>query len=90
MLSLDMKFEALREAILSLLAERDRGKSICPSEAARRAYAGTDDGWRALMPAVRAEAAELADQGIIDATQRGAVVSLRTARGPIRLRYRSE
>ena len=69
-----------RTAILALLAERDAGKTICPSEAAR-AIGGLE-----FMEPVRAAAAELVAEGAIEVTQRGEVVDLATARGPIRLR----
>jgi hypothetical protein len=38
-------------AILDLLARREPGKTICPSDAARAL--GGDDGFRPLMPLVR-------------------------------------
>ena len=75
-----------REAILTLLAQRAEGATICPSEAAR--LIGGDDGFREYMPVVRAAAAELAAAGEIDVTQGGEPVDLATARGPIRLRRR--
>jgi len=75
-----------REAILELLRERDPGKTICPSEAARRL---DGERFRELMPTVRAEAARLVDEGLIDVTQRGEVVDPHTARGAIRLRLRA-
>ena len=71
-------------AILDLLARRDPGKTICPSEAARAL--GGDGGFRPLMPLVRAAAGALADAGRIEVTQRGRRVQLERARGPIRLR----
>ncbi|MDP1849878.1 MAG: DUF3253 domain-containing protein [Solirubrobacteraceae bacterium] len=71
-------------AILDLLARRDPGKTICPSDVARAL--GGDDGFRALMPLVRAAAAALVATGDIEVTQRGRVVDLDTARGAIRLR----
>jgi hypothetical protein len=73
-----------RRAILDLLAARDPGKTICPSDAARAL--GGDDGFRPLMPLVRDAARELVAAGAIVVTQRGAVVDLDAARGPIRLR----
>ena len=76
----------LREAILELLAARDPGKTICPSDAAR-AVAGDRD-FRPLMDASRAAARGLVAEGRIDVTQKGQVVDLDTARGPIRLRSR--
>lgn len=83
----------LERAILSLLSERGPGKTICPSEAARSvaATAGHATGsWRALMEPAREAAARLAASGRIDVTQKGEVVDIETARGPVRLRLRSE
>ncbi|PPU78513.1 DUF3253 domain-containing protein [Xanthomonas cucurbitae] len=67
-----------------LLAQRRPQHSICPSEVAR---ALSDDAavWRALMPQVRAVAAEAAEQGIVRITQQGQRVEIATLRGPIRL-----
>lgn len=75
----------LRAAIVELLDCRGPGKTICPSDAAR-AVAGSD--FRALMPAARAAAAELVAAGAIEVTQRGEVVDIAQARGPVRLRRR--
>lgn len=75
-----------QRAILDLLAQRDPGKTICPSDAARAL--GGDDGFRTLMPLVRAAAGDLVASGDIEVTQRGRVVDLGTARGAIRLRLR--
>jgi hypothetical protein len=77
---------AARAAILDLLAQRDAGKTICPSEAAR-ALAG--DAFRDEMDAVRAAAWELADEGAIEVTQHGEPVPRESVRGPIRLRRRA-
>jgi hypothetical protein len=74
--------EQLEELVLALLARRAPGATICPSEAARAAA----DDWRALMPAVRDRAADMADRGVLEVTQRGVVVDPRAARGPVRLR----
>jgi hypothetical protein len=73
-----------RRAILELLEQRDHGKTICPSDAAR-ALAG-DDGFRPLMDLVREAAGELVEAGRIEVTQHGEPVDLDRARGPIRLR----
>lgn len=81
--------DAVADAIVTLLAARAPGTSICPSEAARALAAGGpagDAAWRALMPRVRAAAARLAAAGRIEATQRGAPADPLAARGPIRLR----
>lgn len=78
---------ALEEAILVLLAERDAGKTICPSEAAK--LVGGKDArrdWEGLMEPARAAARRLAAKGKIVVTQHGEVVDARTAKGAIRLR----
>jgi len=71
-------------AILDLLARRDPGKTICPSDAARAL--GGDDGFRPLMGLVRDAARALVAEQRIEVTQRGEVVDLDSARGAIRLR----
>jgi hypothetical protein len=73
--------ERVRAAILDLALRRGRGKSLCPSEVAKALAAD----WRALMPEVRAVAAEMPE---IVATQAGAEVDPVSTRGPIRLRLR--
>lgn len=77
----------IAEVVRALLARRAPGASICPSEVARAL--DPDGDWRALMPGVRAEAACLADAGLVEATQ-GAQTLLAGAiadtRGAIRLR----
>jgi hypothetical protein len=72
----------IERAILGLLAQREEGKTICPSDAAR----ALDDDFRPLMPAVRETAYAMADEGRLEVTQSGTVVDGRTARGAIRLR----
>jgi hypothetical protein len=72
-----------REAILELLDARGPDKTICPSDAAR-SLAGEDD-FRPYMDPVRAAAADLADEGKIEVTQKGEPVRIADARGPIRL-----
>ncbi len=71
------------QAILQLLNARDAGKTICPSEAARRLNPGN---WRERMPEVRATAAALAEQGRVAITQGGAVADPQTLVGPWRIR----
>lgn len=73
----------IARTIRELLAQRDEGKTICPSEAAR-ALAPED--FRPLMEPVRRVAGELARQGELEVTQKGRVVDVDAARGPIRLR----
>jgi hypothetical protein len=76
--------DRLRAAILELLARRDPGKTICPSDAAR--LVAGELSFRPLMDATRAAAGELVAEGTLEVTQRGEVVDLTGARGPIRLR----
>jgi hypothetical protein len=73
----------LERAMLRLLRTRGAGKTICPSDVAR---AVAPHQFRPLMPAVRAVAAKLALRGVVEITQRGEVVSLAAARGPVRIR----
>ena len=79
----------LEGAILALLAERGRDKTICPSEAAK--LVGGKEArrdWESLMEPARAAARRLVAQGRIDITQGGRVVDPSSAKGPIRLRLR--
>ena len=76
--------EHAEAAILDLLARRDPGKTICPSEAAR--VLGGDDGFQPLMPLVRDAARALVAAQRIEVTQSGQPVELDGARGAIRLR----
>ncbi|GAA4709292.1 DUF3253 domain-containing protein [Nocardioides conyzicola] len=73
----------LQRTILDLLADRRPGATICPSDAAR-SVGGAD--WRPLMDPARAAAQRLVDAGEVVVTQRGQVVDLATARGPVRIR----
>ena len=80
---------ALEAAILSLLAERGRDKTICPSEAAKL-VGGKEarQDWEPLMEPARAAARRLVAAGTILITQGGHIVDPSTAKGPIRLRLR--
>ena len=73
------------EAILTLLAGRADGATICPSEAARR-IAGPQGDWRAEMDAVHAAADRLLDEGRIAISWKGAGMQKR--RGPYRIARR--
>ncbi len=68
--------QAIEAKILELL---EPGMTICPSQAARAL--ATD--WRPLMDPVRRVASGMPQ---IEITQKGRVVELDAARGPIRLR----
>ena len=69
--------DRIAAALMELAHRRGRGRTFCPSEAAR----ALSDDWRPLMPEVRRVAASLP----LRATQRGREVDLGAARGPVRL-----
>ena len=80
---------ALEAAILTLLAERGRDKTICPSEAAKLVGGKNERvDWEGLMEPARAAARRLVAQGKIVITQGGHVVDGSTAKGPIRLKLK--
>ena len=74
---------SIEDAIFSLLAEREPGKSIDPSEAAR---AVDPDGWRRLLPQVRSTAVGLARQGRLAVLRHGKPVDPDGLKGVYRLR----
>ncbi|MFJ7337552.1 DUF3253 domain-containing protein [Streptomyces sp. NPDC101110] len=78
--------ERLERVILDLLDRRAATASICPSDAAREAYEGDDDGWRALMEPTRRAAWRLMEAGRVEVTQAGRPVTKTEARGPLRIR----
>jgi len=83
----DPTADALETAIRDLLARRGAGKTICPSEAARRvAEQRGEEDWRVLMEPARQAARRLVAAGEVELTQRGQVVDPDRARGPIRIR----
>ncbi len=75
----------LAKAILSLVAERGPGKTICPSEAAR-ALAGKDpEAWGRLMPAIRRVAVRLMKDGRVVLRRKGRPVDPDDFRGIYRI-----
>ncbi len=74
---------ALEDTIRALLAERARGATICPSDAARQV---DPERWRDLMEPARAAARRLVNAGVVEITQGGRVVDPSSAKGPIRVR----
>ena len=74
------------DAILQLLRERGPGKSICPSEAARRMDA---ENFRPQMEKVRRAGRRLHDRGQIEVTRKGKAVDPHTVKGVIRYRLPS-
>ena len=74
--------ERLAATIRVLLRQRDLGKTICPSEAAR-VVGGSE--WRELMPLTRDVAGELVRTGEVTVLQKGEPVDIDTVSGPIRI-----
>jgi len=74
---------SIEDAIFALLAEREAGKTICPSEAAR---AIDPEAWRRLLPQVRATAVGLARQGRLVVTRKGRPADPNAFKGVYRLR----
>lgn len=72
----------VRDAILSLIAERGEAKTICPTDAAR---AVSPEHWRKLLKDVRAEAVRLAEAGEISIYRKGKPVDHTDFRGVYRL-----
>jgi hypothetical protein len=79
-----MDDDTLTDAILARLDARAPEATICPSEVAR---AVAPEGWRALMPRIRAVARALARAGLIEIRQRGRPIEPTSGewRGPVRL-----
>lgn len=75
---------AIEDQIFALLAARQDGATICPSEVAR---ALCQDGgpWRALMPQVRQVAQGLVRDQRLRVTRGGVPVDATAPGGPIRL-----
>lgn len=74
---------ALEAAILTLLGERARSATICPSDAARSV---DPDGWQALMEPARCAARRLVAAGDVEIVQGGRIVDPSSCKGPIRIR----
>ena len=78
----------LETELLAFLDKRAGGRSICPSELARRLE--TDDtNWRDLLEPIRMASRRLYHAGQVEILQGGRPVDPDTARGPIRLRRAS-
>ncbi|MEX0338113.1 MAG: DUF3253 domain-containing protein [Arenibacterium sp.] len=67
----------IADVLMALAQARGRGKTFCPSEAARR----LSDDWRPLMPDIRRVAAGLP----LQASRKGIPVDTEAPGGPIRL-----
>jgi hypothetical protein len=75
----------ISDEIIEMLLRRDVGKTICPSEVARKLY---PDDWRDEMEHVRSVAKELVKSGKIAITQAGQEVDPDHFKGAIRLRLK--
>ncbi|WP_311221916.1 MULTISPECIES: DUF3253 domain-containing protein [unclassified Acidovorax] len=87
--SADAPNAAISEAMIEvriffLLATRQEGATICPSEVAR-SLAGADGPWRDLMPQIRDVAGGLVKEHRLSVTRRGEPVDSNEPGGPIRL-----
>jgi hypothetical protein len=71
--------------ILRLVAERGRGKTLDPSEAARALGGPHPDGWGPLMQPIRRVAVALAEQGRVVILRKGKPVDPRDFKGVYRL-----
>ncbi len=71
------------QTLLRLAADRGPDKSLCPSEVARALEA---QGWRRLMPAVRAAAVRMAQAGRVVITRKGKPVDPHDFKGVYRVR----
>ncbi|MDR3512204.1 MAG: DUF3253 domain-containing protein [Caulobacteraceae bacterium] len=72
----------IEEAIFALLAEVAAGKSVSPEQVARAVDA---EGWRRLLPQVRATAVGLARQGRLVITRHGKPADPEAFKGVYRL-----
>lgn len=77
----------LREAVLDLARRRGSTKTLCPSDAARVV---DGEAFRELTVLARAAACRLADEGLVEITQRGVRVDGWRAHGPVRIRLLDE
>lgn len=78
--------QRIKSTMLTLLRQREAGKSICPSEVARTI--GSPDKWRDLMPLVRETAVESAKENVILITRGDKVLDPDAlGKGHLRLRH---
>lgn len=83
-----MHDETIADCVFTLLATRQDGATICPSDVARALAPQDEAAWRALMPEVRRVAAQLAAEGRLRVTRGGVEVDAESRGGPIRLGLR--
>ena len=78
-----MTSRSIEDAIFGLLAEREPGETISPSEAAQ---AVDPENWRRRLPQVRATAIGLARQGRLVLTRKGRPADPDALKGVYRVR----
>jgi hypothetical protein len=79
----------LEKVIVKILQSRQKGASICPSEAARAmAQDDVEQQWRPLMEPTRRAARRLVHQGKICILQGGKIVDPSKFKGPVRLKLK--
>lgn len=86
-----VRIDVASATVLTLLAEREPGATICPSEVARKIaaemFANDEADWRAAMPTVHAAVDHLVDQENITLSWKGRALSARS--GPYRISRRT-
>lgn len=76
--------QQIESALLAFVAKRGHSASACPSEVARQLR---PESWRELMPSIRRVASELAQNRLLEITQRGLkILPNQPFKGPIRIR----
>jgi hypothetical protein len=75
----------LADTILALTADRGAGKTICPSDAARKLGGPHPDGWGPLMIPIRRAAVALAREGRIVIYRKGKPVDPDDFKGVYRI-----
>ena len=77
--------ERIEATILDLAAARGRGKTICPSEAARALAGDRPEAWSRLMTQVRSVAVRMMKDGRIVITRKGRPVDPDDFKGVYRI-----
>lgn len=77
--------ERIEAAILDLTTARGRGKTICPSEAARALAGDRPEAWSRLMTQVRSVAVRMMKDGRIVITRKGRPVDPDDFKGVYRI-----
>ncbi len=76
----------IRGEVLRQLLLLGSGSTICPTEVARALFSP----WREKMDRIKEVIAQMAIDNEVEVTQRGEVVDIETASGPMRIRLASK